>query len=125
MSDPISAAEAAAANAIDANLAQNANSDLASDAIDTSQAHVAALEKQLRDIQAAKARISQMIPHAEHLKVVVPAGTEVQAPQYTLGEMPQGGSAPLVAVSKAPSALLADKQAEYATRPKKQYKYKR
>lgn len=131
MTDPISPAEAAAANAIDANLAaeQNANNGDLLGASGSPDEVVAELEAKLAAIKAHNAALhkaaGQGIPHAVPVVApIVPTALPVQAPQYTVGEQPQGGSTPIVVEAQAPSAKIAAAQADYAKRPKKQYKYK-
>lgn len=137
MTDPISPAEAAAASAIDANLAQNANSDLAGTPEPTEQeladkAH--ALEAQLAAIQARKAAAGQGVPHQhivptadEHKATDVPtvhAGTTAAAAAPVTQVLPSS-PAPLPAKVVTPSALLAEKLAAGAKPVKRKYAYQR
>lgn len=106
MTDPISPAEAAAANAIDAENAKRANSDLAGDA-ETPEQKVARLTAELAAIQAAK-HDPMAIPHAHHVLPSSPA--------------------PLPAKVVTPSALLAEKiaaQSAGAKPVKHRYAYQR
>lgn len=105
MTDPITPAEAAAAEAIDAEMAQHANTDLAS--LETPEERVVRLTAELELIKATKAH-SQGIPHATP---VVPKALPDIAPNL--------GSQGVVETAVAPSAKLAALQGE----PPKKRKY--
>lgn len=124
MTDPISPAEAAAANAIDANLAAG-NADLAGDLVpagtelpdDASDEQVAeatatahALEGRLAAIKARKAaravKAGQAIPHAVPNPQIVGEQPKVEAPQYVLAN-----AEPIASKPVSYSALLQEKLA--------------
>lgn len=122
MTDPISPAEAATANAIDAANAASAttaaslamaasNADLISGvpaALSDAEkiAKVQELEKQLHDLQEGKAVAAGLaIPHAQH---VVPAAQVHHAGDTPVVHAAPMGSAPPVEKSVAPSARLAE-----------------
>lgn len=135
MTDPVTPAEAAAADAIDANLAvtQNANNaDLAGGVVPEAlspEETVASLEAKLAAIKALKALAAgQGIPH-DH---PVPAAQVHQAvdapvrhtPSQPVPEQPQG----VVQKAVSPSAKLAEKLAAIppGTKPvKRKYAYQR
>lgn len=119
MTDQLSPAEAAAANAIDAQLAANANADLAGEVPvgTTPEENVAELEAKLAAIKAHNAKIheSQNIPHA------IPT-VHAPAPEPVVyAAQPE----PVKAVAVSASAQIQAKIADGWVPPKRQYAYKR
>jgi hypothetical protein len=99
MTDPISPAEAATANAIDANLAEHAatpNADLAHDPM--------------------------AIPHAQH---IVPTPQEHHAGDKPVHHIPAVAPQGVVEKPVAPSAVLAEKLASGVKPKKRKYAYQR